>query len=147
MALVAVALVAAGFPGVAGARVRARALAAHTISGNDNATLHWVPPARGATLLEEGQASGPIPGHVRAHLRVEAAFSGTFTISTPKGSISGHGTANPHGAGAIESFAGTLVISGGTGRYAHAHGRGKLYGTYRRSDYEVVLQLRGTIHY
>jgi hypothetical protein len=143
----AVALTLALLPATSALANGVRGRAAHTISGNDNATLHYVPPARGSTLLEEGQATGSIPGHVRAYLRVEATFSGTFTISTRHGSITGHGTANPHGAGPVESFSGTFVITGGTGRYAQARGRGKLYGSYKRMNYEVELQPRGTIHY
>jgi hypothetical protein len=145
--LVAAGLIAVGTSATASAHNRAAARAAHTISGNDNATLHYVPPTRGSTLLEEGHASGTIPGHVRAYLRVEATFSGTFTIFTPNGSLTGRGSAQPHGSGAVESFAGTFVIAGGTGRYAHAHGGGRLYGTFKRKNYEVVLQPRGVIHY
>lgn len=143
-----IALVASAGAGmdVATASQPARARAAHTISGNDNATLHFV-RARGSTLYEEGQATGSIPGHVKATLRVEATFSGTFTISTNNGSFTGRGTAKPHGAGAVESFSGTFVITGGTGRFAHAHGHGMLYGTFKHKNYEVILQPRGTIQY
>ena len=145
-ALAGVVLIAtlAAAPALAASHARARA--ARTISGDDNATLHFV-RARGSTLYEEGQATGSIPGHVRATLRVEATFSGTFTISTRNGSFTGSGTAKPHGAGAVESFSGTFTITGGTGRYAHARGHGELYGTFRHRNYEVVLQPRGTIHY
>jgi hypothetical protein len=146
-ALCAASLIAIGLAGAAAARGGARARAAHTISGNDNATLHFVPPAHGSTLLEEGQATGSIPGHVRAYLRIEATFTGRFTISTHNGSLSGRGTARPHSAGPVESFSGTFVITGGTGRYRHARGHGGLYGTFRHANYEVVLQPRGTIHY
>jgi hypothetical protein len=147
-ALGVMALVAAAGTGmgVASAGQAARARAARTISGNDNATLHFV-RARGSTLYEEGQATGSIPGHVTATLRVEATFSGTFTISTHTGSFTGRGTAKPHGAGAVESFSGTFVITGGTGRFAHAHGHGMLYGTFKHKNYEVILQPRGTIQY
>jgi hypothetical protein len=132
--------------GVASTSKPARARAAHSVSGNDNATLHFV-RARGSTLYEEGQATGSIPGHVKATLRVEATFSGTFTIYAHNGSFTGRGTAKPHGAGAVESFSGTFVITGGSGRYAHARGHGMLYGTFKHKNYEVILQPRGTIQY
>jgi hypothetical protein len=102
--------------------------------------------ASGSTLWEEGQATGSLPGHVRATLHVEAAFTGSFTIYTRYGSISGHGSAKPHGAGRIESFGGSYVVTGGTGRYKHAHGHGGFYGTFNRDNREVVLQPRGTIY-
>jgi hypothetical protein len=146
VALAVPVLIAAATPVTTVALGAAHARAAHAISGDDNATLHYV-HAQGSTIFEEGQATGSIPGHVRAWLRIEAMFTGTFTISTKNGSITGRGNAKPHSSGPIESFAGTFTVSGGTGRYAHAHGRGQLYGTFRRSNYEVILQPRGTIHY
>lgn len=134
-------------PAASEARGSARARASHTISGNDNAKLHYVRTEHGSTLLEEGQAQGALPGRVKAYLRVEATFTGTFTIYARNGSLTGRGTATPHGSGPVESFSGTFKITGGTGRYAHASGHGSLYGTFRRRNYEVFLQPRATIHY
>ena len=62
--------------------------AARTVNGNDNASLHLV-HASGSTLYEEGQASGSLPGRVRGTLRVEATFTGRFTIYTRSGQIVG----------------------------------------------------------
>jgi len=137
------AIVAAG-PGVltpAGMAIAARALKA-----TDTAHLHYI-SAAGSLLFEEGGASGTIPGSMRVHFDVGATFSGSFTIYTRGGTIKGHGTATPHGSGVYESFAGTLVVSGGSGRYAHAHGRAGLYGTFDRDSYGLVVQTTGTLVY
>jgi hypothetical protein len=142
----ALALGAAGLSVNAAAQTKARAHTASAISGNDNAKLHSV-HASGSTLLEEGSATGPLPGHVRAYLHIGATLSGSFTIYTRYGSVSGHGSATPHGSGVEQSFSGSLVVTGGSGRYAHARGRGGLYGTYNRRTYAVELQPRGTIYY
>jgi hypothetical protein len=72
---------------------------------------------------------------------------GSFTIYTRQGSISGHGEATPHGEGSIESFSGSLVATTGTGRYKHAHGHAKLYGTFNRKNYALVVQTVGTLSY
>jgi hypothetical protein len=130
-----------------GAQGGAPARAARSLNGYDNARLHYV-KASGNTLYEEGSATGALPGRVTAALHVSATFGGSFTIYTRYGQIRGNGSATPHPyRSGIESFSGTAYITGGTGRYAHAHGRGGMYGTYNQRNYEVVLQTRGTFSY
>jgi hypothetical protein len=103
--------------------------------------------ASGSTLYEEGQAHGALSGNVRARLHVGATFSGSFVFSTREGEIEGRGSAQPSSAaGPIESFAGADHITGGSGRYAHAHGSGRLSGTFNRRTYAVVLQTSGTMY-
>jgi hypothetical protein len=84
---------------------------------------------------------------MRVRFNVGATFTGSFTIYTHAGTIKGHGSATPHGSGAYESFAGSLIATGGTGRYAHAHGRAGLYGTFNRNNYALLVQTRGTLLY
>ncbi len=84
---------------------------------------------------------------MRVHFNVGAMFTGNFTIYTRGGTIKGHGTATPRGSGVYESFAGSLVVTGGTGRFAHAHGRTGLYGTFNRNNYGLVVQTTGTLSY
>jgi len=84
---------------------------------------------------------------VRANLDIGSAFTGSFTIVTRFGSISGDGTAALHGSGRYESFAGSMVVTGGSGRYAHARGHAGLFGTFDRRTYAVVIQTTGTLTY
>jgi hypothetical protein len=123
-----------------------RAHAARKLKASDTAHLHYI-SASGSLLYEEGAATGTLPGRMRVHLNVGATFTGSFTIYTPGGSIRGHGSANPHGSGVYESFAGSLVATGGTGRYTHAHGRAGLYGTFNRNNYALLVQTTGTLLY
>ena len=135
--------------GPAGARSvggRAVAHASHTLSGTDTARLHLV-RASGSELFEEGTVSGGLSGRTRATVNVGATFSGSFTFYLHGGSISGHGTATPHGSGRFESFSGTMTATRGTGRYAHVSGHGGMYGTFDRRTYAVVIQTTGTLHY
>lgn len=125
---------------VAGAR------AARILNATDTAHLHYV-SASGSLLLDEGKATGALPGSMRVHLNLGTTFTGRFTITTSGGSITGHGGATPHGSGAYESFAGTLTVTGGTGRYARARGHGKLYGTFNRSNYSLVIKTTGSLTY
>jgi hypothetical protein len=124
----------------------ARAHAARVLQASDTAHLHYT-SALGALLLEEGKATGTLPGSMRVHLEVGTTFTGTFTIYASGGSIVGHGSAIPHGSGTYESFSGTLTVTGGSGRYAHAHGRGGLYGTFDRENYALVVKTTGSLAY
>lgn len=127
----------------------AQMLSAHTaraLRASDTAHLRYV-SASGSLLYEVGHASGRLPGGMRVHMRVSSTFTGSFTISTRYGSIFGHGSAQAHGSGVYESFAGTLLVTGGSGRYRHARGRAGLYGTFDRNTYALVVQTTGTLYY
>jgi hypothetical protein len=123
-----------------------RAHAAHVLKATDTAHLHYV-SSSGSLLLDEGKATGTLPGSMRVHLNLGTTFTGTFTIHASGGSIEGHGSAAPHGSGTYESFSGTLTVTGGTGRYAHARGHGGLYGTFDRDNYALVIETTGSLSY
>jgi hypothetical protein len=123
-----------------------RAHAAHVLKASDTAHLHYV-SASGSLLFDEGKAAGTLPGAMRVHLNLGTTFTGSFTINASGGSIEGHGSATPHGSGTYESFSGTLTVTGGTGRYVHARGRGGLYGTFDREDYALVIKTTGSLTY
>jgi hypothetical protein len=134
-------------PAVAdGAHPHESARIARVLSATDTARLRYI-KASGSLLLEEGRATGTLPGTMRVRLNVGPTLSGSFTITTRFGSIKGRGSATPHGSGTVESFAGTLVASGGTGRYAHARGHAGLYGTFNRDTYALTVQTTGKLSY
>jgi len=119
---------------------------ASTIDGTDTAHLHLV-HQRETVVIEEGAATGALPGRMSAQLHVGSVFTGTCTISTHGGTVTGYGRATPHGSGRYQSFSGTLTITGGSGRYAHARGRTGLYGTFDRRTFALVIQTTGRIAY
>jgi hypothetical protein len=123
-----------------------RSFAAHALTATDTAHLSYM-SASGSLLFEQGRATGTLPGAMKAHFNVGATMQGSFTIYAKGGSISGRGSADLHGSGVYESFAGTLVVTGGKGRFAHAHGRAKLYGTFNRNSYALLVQTVGTLRY
>lgn len=120
--------------------------AAHILNATDTAHLHYV-RSSGSLLFEEGSTTGTLPGSMRAHVNIGPTTSGTFTIYTHGGTITGHGSATMHGSGSYESFAGTLMATGGTNRYAHAHGHAGLYGTFNRKTYALLVQTTGRLVY
>jgi hypothetical protein len=117
-----------------------------SLKAHDVARLHYV-SASGSILYETGAASGTLPGSMRVHMRLAATFSGSFVIRVHGGSIFGRGRARAHGSGTYESFAGTLTVSGGTGRFKDAHGRAGLYGVFDRRNYSLTVQTMGTLRY
>lgn len=102
---------------------------------------------KGADLFEQGSASGPLAGTVKARVRITADISGSFTFYPRGGSITGRGSATLHESGTYASFGGVVKITGGTGRYAHARGEGGLYGVYNRKSLEIKIQTTGRLSY
>jgi hypothetical protein len=133
-----------GGPGALGAAPAART--ASTLNITDTAKLHYT-GGSGSLLHESGAATGTLPGSMKAECNIGAVLTTNFTIYAAGGTIKGHGTATPHGSGTYESFAGTLIATGGTGRYAHAHGRAGLYGTFDRRSYALTVQTTGKLSY
>lgn len=129
----------------AGARARA-AGATRTLKATDTAHLRYV-SASGSMLYEEGHATGTLPASMRVHFSVSATMSGSFTIYARGGTIVGHGQARLHGEGVYESFSGSLTATGGSGRFTRAHGSAKMYGTFDRDNYALVVQTVGTLYY
>jgi hypothetical protein len=123
-----------------------RAHSARSLRASDEAHLRYV-SASGSTLYETGRASGTLPGPMRVHMSIGPTFSGSFRIYASGGTIAGHGTAIPHGVGVYESFAGSVTLTGGSGRFRHASGSAKLYGTFNRNTYALLIQTEGTLHY
>ncbi|HVR06208.1 MAG TPA: hypothetical protein VMS02_09205 [Solirubrobacteraceae bacterium] len=127
--------------------VAAAAAAAHTLDAADEAHLHVI-NASGSLLIEEGQAKGGLPGTVRVSFRVGANVSGSFMLYPHGGGlIVGRAEGTLRSTGAYASFGGTLTITGGSGRYAHAHGKGGLYGTVNRRNDALVVQTTGKLYF
>ena len=133
----------------ASASAPARARSARTASVKDEGRLHLV-KSSGSLLIDEGTASGSIPGTTVVRFTYNGSPSVTAQIT-----IRGHyGTIQARGAGQLSSptspspsFRGTLTITGGSGRYARIHGSGRLYGVFYRRSYAMVVQTEGTLHY
>lgn len=125
------------------------ARAAHVVNVKDEGHLHSVRSA-GAELVEEGPVSGTIPGKVHVSFIIGATVSAKFTIyAKGGGSISGHGGGSLHSTSLYSTFGGSLTVTGGSGRYAHAHGSGRISGAINRksSSYPMTVQTEGKLYY
>lgn len=138
------------------ATAASRTMTAHTarqLRVTDTAHLHYVKES-GSQIIDEGEATGTLPGDVRVSFNVGVTVEATFTISeahTHAWSITGHGTGELHEnkskSDVYVSFGGTMAVVHGTGRYAHAHGTGGFYGVIDRRNYAVTIQTTGTLSY
>jgi len=120
--------------------------AARTLNVTDTAHLRYTKEV-GSMLEDEGSATGALPGRVAVQFSVGATVYASFTIYAKGGSITGHSTGQLHGAGLYASFGGTMTVTHGTGRYAHARGTGGFYGVIDRHNYAATVQTTGTLHY
>jgi hypothetical protein len=138
--------------GAAARKPEAQTLAAHVASVlnvHDEGKLHFV-HASGSVILDEGSVSGSFPGLVRVRFLYdgEPQVSAQFTISGHGGSISAHATGRLSSpTSSSPSFSGHMTITGGSGRYAHAHGGGELFGVYYRRSYALTVQAIGKLPY
>jgi hypothetical protein len=115
----------------------------------DEGRLHFIRES-GSRILDEGPATGTIPGTVRLRFTYNGSpsVSAQFTIYARSGTLAGEAkgklssptSPNP-------SFRGSLRITGGTGRYAHARGSGELFGVYNRRSYGLIVQALCELRY
>ncbi len=119
------------------------------LSVNDEGRLRFL-TSYGSELIDEGPATGTVPGKVKVHFvyNGDPHVTAKFTIYTAAGTISGSGHAtlsNP--TSPKPSFQGTFSITGGSGRYRHIAGTGGLYGVFTRRGYGLVVQTVGRLRY
>ncbi len=124
------------------------ATAARTLYVSDTATLHLQSHQGTQILNEQGQAHGTLSGSL--NIKIVLSYTQatvTFLANPSGGSLSGHGVESYYVAGGNGHFQGTMAITHGTGRYAHASAPSiNLSGTIKRKHYEVLVKISGTLH-
>jgi hypothetical protein len=147
LAIAIATLVAAGTAWAAPRPTQPFAKASRTLVANDESHLKEKKES-GRDVLEEGPATGTLPGWVSAKFSIGATIKAWIVIY-PRGggSISGKGEGALHSTKMFASFGGHMQITSGTGRYRHAHGSGGFYGVVNRETLAITAQTRGTLHY
>jgi hypothetical protein len=129
------------------------ARAARTVALQEQGSLHLTGKGRptiNQILNEAGRASGTITGSLYIHLHLVSASKVTAEVNIypTGGSLSGSGSASYHVVGGYAVFSGTLSITRGTGKYAHARASNlRFTGKIQRRDDSVTVQLSGPLSY
>ena len=151
IASVAVAAGAGGATPAAAPAAPSRHMAgvARTLSVRDEGHLHFI-SGSGSQLIDEGRATGTFPGWVKVRFTYngEPAVSASLTLYGSGGSISARGSgrlSNP--VSPTPSFHGRLSVTRGSGRYAHIHGSGEVFGVFNRRNYGLTVQAIGKLYY
>jgi len=119
---------------------------ARSIKVTDVVHLHRT-GASGSLFYEAGTATGTLPGTVKGRFNVGSRVSFAFTLYTHGGSIKVTGIGRPLSFGVRSKFRGSLRVAGGTGRYAHASGRGSFSGVMNRNTGSVTANVTGVLSY
>jgi hypothetical protein len=125
----------------------AKAVAARTQSFNISSTLHLIGHP-GHVLNEQGTFSGTQSGTIAIRFTSVSSTSGeaTFTAYPSGGSVSGRTSTKGQVVGAHVYFSGSMTITGGTGKWAHASGRGLGFsGVVDRRSFHASTHMTGTI--
>jgi hypothetical protein len=123
--------------------------AARTLNVRDEGHLRFI-KSSGSQVIDEGRASGSFPGWVKVRFTYngEPSVSAQFTIYGSGGSISARGSGSlSNAASASPSFRGRMYTTGGSGRYAHVHGGGEMFGVFNRRSYGLIVQAVGKLSY
>jgi hypothetical protein len=137
-----------GEPALAASRAPV-ARAARLLNVRDQGHLRFV-KSSGSLIIDEGPASGTFPGTVKVRFTYngEPTVSAQFTISAASGSIIAHASGRLSSPTSPNpSFRGTMTVTGGSGRYAHIHGSGELFGVFSRRNYGLAVQAIGKLPY
>ncbi len=123
------------------------AAAARTQSFDISSTLHLIGHP-GHVLNEQGTFSGTQSGTIAIRFTSVTSTSGeaTFTAYPSGGSVSGRTSTKGEVVGAHVYFSGSMTITGGTGKWAHASGRGLGFsGIVDRQNFHATTHMTGAI--
>ena len=104
----------------------------------------------GTTKFEhKGRATGTIKGSVRSKITItnSVVLRGTATITTPSGKLKMRLSGRARSLGTKPRFTGDAKMTGGTGRYADAHGTGRFTGVVNRSTWHATIKATGSFSY
>jgi hypothetical protein len=125
------------------------ASAARSVSLSESGRLHLT-SKQGFTLNEQGSASGTITGTIYIHLHLTSTSKVTAEVSIypSGGSLSGNGSAAYRVEGGVAAFTGTLSITRGSGKYAHARASAlRFTGTIQRRGDAVSVHVSGPLSF
>jgi hypothetical protein len=130
----------------AGSWTIAPAFAATPHKVTEHVTLKLVKRTGSTKFEHKGRATGTASGavHSRITIRQSVLMSGTVTIATSKGKLTLKVKGRARSLERYSRFDGSAWITGGTGHYANARGRGTFKGVVNRSTWAATLDASGS---
>ncbi len=132
-----------------GASAEPAAVAARTMAFNLNSNLHLV-GRPGHVLNEQGTFSGSQSGTIAIRFTSVTSTSGEASfVAYPKGGgwVSGRTSTKGRVVGGHVYFGGSMTITGGSGRWAHASGHGLGFsGVVDRRSFHATTHMQGNIN-
>jgi hypothetical protein len=147
LATIVVAVVgASALAGPVGARPTAHA--ASSLLLNENANVRLI-SRHGIVFNEQGPQSGSLGGTLWLRLNAKVTAITVQWSSDPSGgTMHGEGTTTVVPEGAVGRVKGSMTVTGGSGRYSHAHASGlQVTGTVNRHNYNCSFHVTGWMYY
>jgi hypothetical protein len=126
------------------------ATAARQISVNETSHLHLVSHHGTQVLNEQGSSTGTPGGSLTIHVNIAYTQATiTFTAYPNGGVLSGQGEATYYAEGSVAHFTGTVRVTHGSGRYAHASASNlRIQGKIERNhNYALYVKVTGQMRY
>ena len=100
----------------------------------------------GTHFRHRGTATGTVRGTVSSVITLDSlSVVGTVTVATRRGRLRLRVSGTARSGGLRSRFDGTARVTGGTGRYARARGRGTFRGVVNRRTWAATIDASGTL--
>lgn len=126
----------------------AGARAARSLSVRETLQATNVSHQGNSVIHDRGRGTGTFT--CAATIQVHVSYTrgaANFGCATSVGNVVATGSATFFTAGRMATFTGTVSLSGGTGRYAHARGSLHIEGTLNRKTFVMEVSVSGVMSY
>jgi hypothetical protein len=113
----------------------------------EHVTLKLVKRTGSSKFEHDGRATGTVQGPVVSKIALShsVVMKGTVTISSSRGKLRLSIDGRARSIAVKTRFNGTATVVGGTGRYAHAKGKGTFAGVIDRSNWNATIDASGSM--
>jgi hypothetical protein len=115
----------------------------------EHVTLTLVKRTGSTKFDHSGRASGTVSGSVRSKIVLShsVVLHGTVTVTTSVGKLRMKVDGRARSLELRTRFNGTATVVAGTGRYAHATGKGTFSGVINRNTWAATIDADGSLSY
>ncbi|HEX5923881.1 MAG TPA: autotransporter [Baekduia sp.] len=100
----------------------------------------------GTKFQHKGRATGTVAGSVSSRITLTSlSIAGTVTVRAKGGTLQLKVRGTARSGGLRSKFDGTATMTGGTGRYAGARGKGTFTGVVNRRTWAATIDARGSL--